>query len=301
LATEHPSKPLLPAVVGTSAPPNPASGEGPVTLICRRRGWQSLNLPELWRSRELLYYLVWRDVKVRYKQAVLGGAWALLQPLAVMIAFSLFFGRMGPGADTGAPYPLFVLAGLLPWTFFANAVSLSAQSVVSNQSLISKVYFPRLLIPIGAVGPGLVDLGISCLLLLGFMLYHRVVPGWGLLLLPVLVLALIAAALGVGVLLAALTVAYRDFRHVVPFLVQLWMFATPSLYMRTDAISPTWQSLLPLNPAYGLVAGFRAAALGSPFEIDPVTLVISAASGLVLLLAGCLYFRRVERDFADVI
>lgn len=280
--------------------PAPKQGDVPETVIRRRRGWQALDLRELWRHRELLLLLALRDVKVRYKQAVLGGAWALLQPLATMAVFCLFFRQRGEGAADGVSYPLFVLAGLLPWTFFANGISAAAQSVVGSQSLITKVYFPRLLVPVGAVTAGLADLAVSSLLLLALMLYQGIFPGWGGLLLPLLVAGFMIAALGVGTLLAALTVAYRDFRYVVPFLVQLWLLATPSIYLQGEAaVGPLEQALLPLNPAYGLIANFRAAALNAP--LDPYSLAVSAAVSLLLFLAGCLYFRRVERGFADVI
>jgi lipopolysaccharide transport system permease protein len=271
-----------------------------VTLIEPRRAWGFLDAGELWRYRELLYFLVWRDVKVRYKQTVLGTAWAVIQPLATMLVFTLFLGRLGTVPSDGLPYPLFVFAGLLPWTFFANAVTSSSQSIVGNQNLVTKVYFPRLIIPMSAVGVGLVDFGIAFLMLVVLMLVYGVLPGGGMLLLPLLVLGLFAAAMGVGTLLAALTVAYRDFRHVVPFLVQVWMFATACIYMQADAVvGPRWQAVLPLNPAYGLVSNFRQAALGRP--LDPYALAVSGAVSLALLVLGCAYFRRVERNFADII
>jgi lipopolysaccharide transport system permease protein len=198
------------------------------------------------------------------------------------------------------PYALFVFAGLLPWTFFAAALTAAGQSVVSNQNLVTKVYFPRLLIPAGAVAAALVDFAIAFGVLLVLMACHGVAPGWGLLWLPVLALGLVASALGVGTLLAALTVAYRDFRFVVPFLVQLWMFATPSIYMDASrVVGPRWQALLPLNPAYGLIVNFRQAVLGGP--LDAYALAVSSAAGVLYLVAGCAYFRRVERGFADVI
>jgi lipopolysaccharide transport system permease protein len=272
----------------------------PVTVIEPRRAWQVVNVAELWRYRELLFFLVWRDVKVRYKQTVLGAAWAVLQPLAAMLVFTLFLGRVAALPSDEVPYPLFVFAGLLPWTLFANAVTSSSQSIVGNQNLVTKVYFPRLIIPASAAGVGLVDFGIAFVMLLAMMLAYGVPPGWGVLLVPVLVLGLMVAALGVGALLAALTVAYRDFRHVVPFLVQVWMFATACIYMRADAVvGPRWQAVLPLNPAYGLVSNFRQAVTGRP--LDLYSLAVSGAVSLALLVAGCTYFRRVERTFADII
>jgi lipopolysaccharide transport system permease protein len=262
--------------------------------------WQLVDLKELWRFRELLYSLTWRDISVRYKQSVLGVAWAILQPLATMIVFSLFFGRIGRMPSGEQPYPIFVLAGLLPWFFFANGLSAASQSVIGNQNLITKIYFPRLLIPMGAVAAGLVDFAISSALLAIMMVIYGILPGMQALILPVIVCGLIFAALGIGVLLSALTVKYRDFRHIVPFMVQLWMFMTPAIYMHGgESFGPTLQALLPLNPLYGLIVNFRASALGG--ELDLYALFVSGAISVVLLLLGCWYFRRVERSFADVI
>jgi lipopolysaccharide transport system permease protein len=286
-ALKHPSSPGIPP------------GQ-PLTVIERKPGWRFIDFPELWRYRELLYFLVWRDVVVRYKQTVLGVAWAVLQPLATMIVFSMFFGRLAEMPTGGVPYPLFVLCGLLPWFFFANSLTAASSSVIGNQSLVTKVYFPRLLIPTGAVAAHLVDLAVAFVLLLGMVAYYGVWFTWGLLLIPLITVGLFVAALGVGTLLAALTVAYRDFRYVVGFLVQLWMFATPTVYMDADVImGPIGKTWLPLNPAYGLIANFRAAALGH--EIDLYSLTLSSAVAVLMLVVGCLYFRRVERAFADII
>jgi lipopolysaccharide transport system permease protein len=272
-----------------------------VTVIERRPGWQLVNVGELWRCRELLGFLTWRDLKLRYKQTVLGAAWVVLQPLATMAVFSLFFGRI-PDVTAPLPYPyaLFVFAGLLPWSFLANAFTSAGQSVVTNQNLVTKVYFPRLLIPLAAVGAHLVDFAIAFGMLLVLMAWYGVAPGVGLLAAPLLTLGLVVTALGVGTLLAALTVAYRDFRYVVPFLVQLWMFATPSIYMQAErVVGPGWRLLLPLNPAYGLIVNFRQAVLGGP--PDWYALAVSGGVSLLLLVAGCGYFRRVEARFADII
>jgi lipopolysaccharide transport system permease protein len=282
------------------APAARPESEPPLTVIEPRSGWRFVDVRELVRYRELLLILVWRDIKVRYKQTALGAAWAVLQPLATMVVFSLFFVRVAGTTPGDVPYPLFVFAGLLPWFFFSNAVTSASQSIVGSQSLVTKIYFPRLLIPLGAVGQYAVDFAIGFGVLLVMMLCYGAVPGWSLLLTPFLALGLTTAALGVGVLLSALTVAYRDFRYVVPFLVQLWMFATPSVYMRAEeAVGPRGALLLPLNPAYGLIANFRAAVLGEGFDL--YSLAVSGTVGLALLLVGCLYFRRVERSFADVI
>jgi lipopolysaccharide transport system permease protein len=248
----------------------------------------------------LLGFLTWRDVQVRYKQTLLGASWAVLQPFAAMVVFSLFFGKVAKLPSGGTPYPLFVFSGLLTWTYFANAVTQAGQSVVANQNLITKIYFPRLFIPMGAVGASLVDFCVAFVMLLAMMAYYGVVPGWGLLLVPLMVLGLTTAALGVGLILAALTVTYRDVRYVVPFTVQLWMFATPTIYMQADAIlDPRWQRLLPLNPAFGLISNFRNALLGAPIDVGALSLSL-ASSGLCLLVGG-LYFRRVVQNFAVVI
>jgi lipopolysaccharide transport system permease protein len=246
-------------------------------------------------------FLTWRDIKVRYKQTVLGAAWAVIQPLATMLVFTLFLGKVaGSGADGAASYPLFVFAGLLPWTLFSNAISSAGLSVVGSQNLVTKVYFPRLIIPMSAVGVGLVDFAIGSGVLAGMMAYYGAAPDWAGLLAPVIVSALVVAALGMGTLLSALTVAYRDFRYVVPFGVQLWMFATPSIYLQSGWEPGSWgYLLLPLNPAYGLIAAFRQSMLGQP--LDLYTLGVSSAVAVGLLVVGCLYFRRVERSFADII
>jgi lipopolysaccharide transport system permease protein len=271
-----------------------------VTVIEHRPGWQVVDLRELWQYRELLFFLTWRDVKIRYKQTILGAAWAIIQPLATMLVFSLFFGRVAASTTSNVPYSLFVLAGLVPWLFFSNAIASAGQSVVGSQNLVTKVFFPRLIIPMGAVGAGLVDFAIACGLLLIMMAWHGVPPGLSSVFVPLLMLGLVIAALGVGTLLSALTVAYRDFRHAVPFMVQLWMFATPSIYMQAGSDPGSrLRYLLPLNPAFGLIANFRQAMLGG--KIDVYSLAVSGALSVLLLLGGCLYFRRVERDFADII
>ncbi len=217
-----------------------------------------------------------------------------------MIVFSLFFGRMAAGPSAGLPYPLFVLAGLVPWIFFSNAISSAAQSIVGNQNLVTKIYFPRLIIPMGAIGAGLVDFALSFAMLMAMLLCAGVRPGWGILLIPLIVLGLMIAALGVGILLSALTVAYRDFRYVVPFMIQLWMFATPSIYLQNEsAIGPRGRLLLPFNPVHGWIDSFRRVlAGGSP---DPYLLIVSVVISLVLFQLGWAYFRHVERYFADII
>jgi lipopolysaccharide transport system permease protein len=271
----------------------------PVTIIERKPGWHLIDLGELWRYRELLWILTWRDVKVRYKQTVLGVAWAVLQPLATMIVLTLFLGHAVIRVEGSAPYPLYVFAGMLAWTFFSGAVTSAANSVVGNQSLVTKIYFPRIIIPLSAAGVGLVDFAITFGLLLVLMAWFAVVPTWLFLLVPVLVLGLLLAALGIGALLSALTVAYRDFRYVLPFAIQLWMFATPCIYLDPSVIGPRGHLLLPLNPAYGLIMSFQSAILGRP--LDLYALGVSATVAVMGVVVGCLYFRRVERSFADIV
>jgi lipopolysaccharide transport system permease protein len=287
--------------------PKPVSANaavGPHTLVIRSAGgWQLINVRELWRHRELLYFLIWRDVKVRYKQTLLGAAWAILQPLLLMVVFTIFFGRLAKMPTGNIPYPIFAFAGLLPWTFFSTAIANAGNSVVGSERLITKIYFPRLAIPFAAVGAALVDLAIAFSVLIVMMLAYHIRPGLSILYLPVLVVLLALIALGVGTLLAALNVNYRDFRYVIPFLLQLWMFATPSVYMQpTHETGVTFglaRYLLILNPLTGLVAAFRAATLGSQMpwhELLSATCVV-----LIMFIIGCLYFRRVEDSFADLI
>jgi lipopolysaccharide transport system permease protein len=259
-----------------------------------------INWKEIWRYRELLYFLTWRDIKIRYKQTVLGAAWALLQPVLTMLVFTIFFGHLaGLAAKTGGvPYPIYVYVGLLPWTFFANALTNSSSSLVGSSNLITKVYFPRLIIPLAAVGAGLMDLAISLAVLLGMMIFFHTVISWHLVLVPLLLLGTSLAATGVGTFLSALTVYYRDFRYVVPFMVQTWMFVTPVIYP-SSLVPARWRWLLSLNPMAGLIDGFRAAFLARPLVWSQVGL--SLAVSAVLFVTAASYFRKVERGFADVI
>ena len=281
--------------------PAPTAG-GSVTVIEPPRGWQLVNVRELWRFRELLFFLAWRDVKVRYKQTVLGAAWAVLQPAMMMIVFTIFFGNMGRMAEGVAPgqYPIFVLAGLLPWTFFATAVTGAAGSVLGSERLITKIYFPRLAVPFAAVGAAVVDFAVSCGLLGVMMAVRGVELTPQLLLAPALFGIILLAATGAGTLLAALTVNYRDFRYVIPFLIQLGMFATPTLYMQPTGSETGVQALLlTANPMTSLIAGFRACVLGGPVPWAQVGVAFGAA--VALFGVGCLYFRKVEDGFADSI
>ena len=285
--------------------PVPASGsevEGAeFTTIEPPKGWEPLNFRELWRHRELMFFLVWRDVKVRYKQTLLGAAWALLQPALMMVVFTIFFGQMAKVSSGGLPYSVFVYTGLVAWTFFATSVSNAGNSVVSSERLITKIYFPRLAIPFAAVGAALVDLAIAFSLVVVLMAWNGVMPGASVLALPVIVGVILLSAAGVGTFLAALNVSYRDFRYVIPFLVQLWMFATPTIYMDTagKSMGPAVKTLIHLNPMTGLIAAFRNACLGSP--IDWAAVGMSAVLGLVMFVGGCVCFRATERKFADVI
>jgi lipopolysaccharide transport system permease protein len=272
----------------------------PRVVILPSEPWRWINGRELWRYRELIGFLTWRDVKVRYKQTLLGAAWAVLQPALTMVIFTIFFGRMAGLPSGGIPYPLFAYAGLLPWTFFATAVSNAGNSIIGSERLVTKVYFPRLAIPLAAVGAAVVDSAIAFGLLLGMMLYYGVAPGVGVLLVPVVFTLIAVAASGVGTLLAALNVSYRDFRHVIPFLVQFWLFATPTVYMEpTGDRLGRLQAVLLVNPLNSLVAAFRAACLGGP--VPWVALGAASAVVATTLGAGCLYFRKVEDDFADLI
>jgi len=277
----------------------------PLVVIEPTRGLAALRLGELWAYRELLYFLVWRDVKVRYKQTVLGAAWAILQPLMTAAVFTIFFGRLAGISSDGLPYPLFSYCGLLMWTFFAQGLSLSSNSVVGSAQLITKVYFPRLVIPIAAVLSGLVDLAVALPILAILMWHYGTWPALAVLTAPLLALLALVATTGVGLWLSALNVEYRDVRFVVPFLVQLWLFVTPVIYP-ASVLAPRLQRLgLPawswgINPMAGVVEGFRWAMLDTPTSPGPL-IAASAVTGFVLLISGAWYFRRVERSFADVV
>jgi lipopolysaccharide transport system permease protein len=273
----------------------------PVIVIDRDSETLFRNLREVWNYRELLYYLVWRDIKVRYKQTVLGVAWAVIQPLTMMFVFVFCFGRVAGGGSSGIPYALFVLTGILPWTFFSGAITSGGQSIVAGQNLVKKVYFPRFILPLSSIGIGLVDLVVASLVLLPVMAYYRVLPGWNLWLLPVSILGLTMATFGIGGLLTALTVTYRDFRFIVPFMVQVWMFVTPAVFLHGDALplSPRWRALLALNPAHGLIMALRSSLLNMP--VDYPSLGISLAVSAVVLIGGCAFFNRNEQYFADIV
>ena len=271
----------------------------PVTFIRPSHGWVSLKLAELWEYRELLYFLTWRDIKVRYKQTFLGAAWAIIQPFLTMVVFSLFFGRLAKVPSDGIPYPIFAFAALVPWTFFANGLTESSNSLVGSSNLIKKVYFPRLTVPISSVLSGLVDFGLAFVVLLGMMVYYGVVPTWHIVFLPFLLLLALVTALGVGLWLSALNVKFRDVRYVVPFVTQFWMFSTPIAYSST-LLSQPWRTLYGINPMVGVVEGFRWALLGSGTAPGPV-LIASSLAACAILAGGAFYFRRMEKTFADVV
>jgi lipopolysaccharide transport system permease protein len=259
-----------------------------------RRSFRS-NLSELLRYRELLYFLTWRDIKVRYKQTVLGATWAVMQPLLLMLIFTFVFGRLGGFQSDNVPYPIFAYAGLLPWTFFANAVTNSGNSIVGSTNLITKVYFPRVIIPAAAVAAGLVDFGIAFIMLILLMFYYHTGVHAGILLLPLFIFLTVLLALGIGMLMSALNVKYRDVRHALPFLIQVWMFASPVMY----SVPGRWRWLLALNPMTGIIQGFRSALFEKPF--DWFTLGTSAIIILLVLISAVFTFNRMEKSFADVI
>jgi lipopolysaccharide transport system permease protein len=271
----------------------------PTYLIGPASGWTSIGLRELWEYRELLYFLMWRDIKVRYKQTALGAAWAIIQPFFMMLVFSLFFGRLAKVPSDGIPYPIFTFCALLPWQLFAHALTESSNSLVANERLITKVYFPRLVVPIAAVLGGLVDFAVAFVILLGMMFYYGIVPTWAITTLPAFLLLAIMTALGVGLWLSALNVQYRDVRYTINFLIQFWLFATPVAYP-SSIVPERWRVLYGLNPMAGVVEGFRWALLGKSHPPGAL-LGASVAMVVLILIAGIYYFRRMEQQFADVV
>src|SRR5687768_17238194 len=270
----------------------------PFVVIQPSRNWRLVSLKDLWAYRELLFFLTWRDVKVRYKQTALGAAWAILQPLFMMIIFTIFFGRLAGLDSAGIPYPLFALAGLVPWTFFSNAITASGNSLVGSANLISKVYFPRLIVPAAAMLAGLVDFALAFLLFCVMMVYYRVVPTIQVAFLPVLIVMTALFALGVGTWMSALNVKYRDVRFALPFLIQLWLFVS-SVILPSSALPQKYRWLLMLNPMSGIIEGYRSALFGLPFDWPAIA---TAAVITIVVLAYSIYsFARVERSFADII
>jgi lipopolysaccharide transport system permease protein len=270
-----------------------------ITIIEPQKGLTSLlRTKEIWLYRELLYFLTVRDVKVRYRQTVLGGLWAILQPFMTMVVFTIFFGSLAKIPSDSLPYPIFVYTALLPWQFFSNGITNAGNSIITSQQLITKVYFPRMIIPAASLGCGLLDFVVAFGLLILLMIYYGIYPGVGILLLPFLMIGVAAATLGIGLFLSALNVTYRDFRYVIPFLVQLWLFATPVIYPVT-ILPERWRWLMNLNPMAGLITSFRSSLLNMPVPWQD--LMVSSLASLVLLVMGMLYYRRMESRFADII
>jgi lipopolysaccharide transport system permease protein len=270
----------------------------PIVTIEPNKRWSPVELRDLWAFRELLYFLTWRDVKVRYKQTELGIAWAIIQPLLTMLIFTLFFGRLAGVPSDNVPYPLFAYAGLLPWTFFSNAISSSGNSLIGNANLITKVYFPRMIIPGAAVAAGLVDFAIGFVILILLMFYYGVAVTWSLLMFPVVVLLTGLLAVGVGMWLAALNVKYRDVRFALPFLIQLWMFVSPVIYP-ASFLPARVRWVLSMNPLTGIIEGYRSSLFNLPFNW--IALAVSTSITLALLVYSAFAFRRMEKSFADIV
>jgi lipopolysaccharide transport system permease protein len=273
----------------------------PIPFICIEpsSGWFSLNLRELWAYRELLYFLIWRDVKVRYKQTAIGVAWAVLQPFLTMVIFGMVFKKFANVPSDGLPYSVFAYTALLPWGLFAGAVNRSSLSIVNQASVISKVFFPRLIVPMSATLSGLVDFAVAFILLIAMMIWYGIVPNWGILALPLLLLLALTTALAIGLWLSALNVKYRDVGHAIPFLIQIWLFASPIAYP-VSLVPEKWRLLYSLNPLVGVIEGFRWALLGKQSP-DFGVMAISALAVITLLFTGLIYFKRMERTFADVV
>ena len=273
---------------------------GPITTRIRPSGgWISLNLREIWEYRELIYFFVWRDLKVRYRQTILGVSWAVLQPFLTMVILSLFFGRLAKIPSDGLPYPVFSYAALVPWTFFANSLTTASNSIISSSNMLKKIYFPRMTLPIAAVLSGLVDLFLALLVLLGMMLVYGLVPTANVLWLPALLLLTLVTSLGASLWLSAMNVQFRDVRYAVPFLIQAWMFATPVAYP-SSLLSEPWKTVYGLNPMAGVVEGSRWALLGTD-TAPGLIILVSTLVAVALLLSGAYYFRRMEKSFADIV
>lgn len=270
-----------------------------IIILKPSQGWSSLNLGELWKFRELMYFLTWRDIKVRYKQTVLGAGWAILQPFLSMVVFTIFFGGLLNVPSEGVPYPVFSYSGLLPWGVFAKALNDASRSVVANRAMITKIYFPRMLIPLASVLSGLVDFAIAFVVLLGMMWYFHIAPTTNIWTLPLFLLLALVTALGVGMWLSALNALYRDIGYIIPFLTQLWFFMTPVVYPATK-VPEGWQFLYALNPMVGVVEGFRWALLDTPTPSGTL-IAVSSSIAVLILITGMFYFRRMERTFADMV
>ncbi len=271
----------------------------PRVRISPTRGWRALNLKELWQYRELLYFLSWRDIKVRYKQTILGALWAIVQPFLTMAVFSLFFGKLAGMPSDGVPYPVFAFAALVPWTFFSNGLTQSGNSLVQSAGMLKKVYFPRLIVPVSSILSGVVDFVFAFAVLFAMMLWYGIMPTGNAVWLPLLLLLAFGTALGVGLWLSAMNVQFRDVRYTIPFLAQFWLFATPIAYP-SSLLSEPWRTLYGINPMVGVVEGFRWALLGTATGPGPL-LLVSVAAMMLILVSGLFYFRRMETTFADVV
>lgn len=283
--------------VAQAAPPHHVKSK---LIIEPSKGWVALKLREMWQYRELLYFLTWRDIKIRYKQTIIGASWAIIQPLMTMVVFSVFFGGLAHIPSDGIPYPIFSYTALVPWTLFAYGLQQSSNSLVGSSNLITKIYFPRLIIPISSVISGVLDFVLAFIMLLVLMIIYHIVPTANIVWLPLLVLLTLITSLGVGLWLSALNVQFRDIRYVVPFLTQFWMFATPIAYSSSLIQNDILRTIYGLNPMAGVVEGFRWALLGTDTAPGPLILV-STAAAVLLLVSGAFYFRRMERTFADVV
>lgn len=269
-------------------------------LIQPVKGWVALNLRDLWIYRELVFFLTWRDLKVRYKQSVLGVLWAIIKPFMAMVVFTIFFGNLAKMPSDGMPYPIWSYTGLLPWEFFAAALSVSARSMLTSGSMVSKIYFPRIIVPLSSVFANLVDFLIAFVILIGMMFFYKITPTINMVWLPAFMLLAVITALGVGLWFSALLVMYRDINYMLPFITQLWMFVSPVVYA-SSSVPEQWRVLYSLNPMAGVVEGFRWALLGTQQSISPLMIAISAGIALTLFISGLFFFRRMERVFADMI
>jgi lipopolysaccharide transport system permease protein len=280
--------------------PQPTAASNEVVVIKPARGIVGLNLKEVWRYRELIYFFTWRDIKVRYKQSVLGILWAILQPFLAMVVFTIFFGGLAKVPSDGIPYPIFSYTALVPWTFFSAALDKTARSMVSSGNMISKIYFPRIIVPLSSVLANLVDFFIAFIILIGMMFFYHIYPTINLIFLPLLLLLAIMIAMGVGLWFSALVVMYRDFGYIVGYLGTFWQYLSPVIYSAT-LVPAKWRTLFALNPMTGVIEGFRAALLGTAISITPLQFAISAAISIIIFVTGLFYFRRMERIFADMI
>lgn len=271
----------------------------PKTRIQPSKGWVSLNLRELWEYRELLYFFVWRDLKVRYRQTILGIFWAIVQPFFTMVIFSLFFGKLSQVDSDGLPYPIFSYAALVPWTFFSNALSNASNSLIVSANMLKKIYFPRMMLPIATVIAGLVDFLLAFIVLIGMMWFYHLVPTINIIWLPLFLLLALITSLGVSLWLSAMNVQFRDVRYTIPFLTQAWLFATPIAYS-SSLLSEPWKTIYGINPMAGVVESFRWALLGADTAPGPI-IIVSSVAALALFISGAYYFRRLEKDFADII